>query len=177
MATKVLAGIALALCFGTPVLANGAMSLDQEVALCQQRTQAPGSYQAVDGAVQVGFGGTARGASDITDCIEDLRKVQFGAVDAPVQTATVATTTANASRCERLLNRGNGEAAALAIGAGLLAGYVGVAVHGAVVTNNFQRCMQQRGVVSSAPRTVAASGACGRGSNLLVGGTGYCTSR
>lgn len=171
MMKKSLGGLVFAGVLLTAAQASAQSASSSEVAQCAQRTHAPGSYEIANQTVVAGVGGTQRGARNVADCIADLRGIQYAA--GTVSTAPVNVGSGPQDRCARLQNRTNGQAAALAIGAGILGGFVGVGIHGAVVTSNYQNCLESGAFSGTANGTVPVS-YCTRRGNPLVGGTGYC---
>lgn len=170
MTIKSLGGLVFAGLLMTAAGASAQSASSNELAHCARQTHAPGSYEIANQSIVPGAGGTSRGARAVADCIADLRGIQYDVEGFAV--AAAAPVSAPSGKCARLANRSGGEAAMLAIGAGLVGGYVGVGIHGAVVTKNLQDCSNAGALGGNS--TITYASACGRNSNPIFGGSGYC---
>ncbi len=181
-----LGGIILACLMGTAVHADGHTTTEGLVAQCAKRTHAPGTYVVTEGVIAPGSGGTARGAANISDCIADLRGIQYGTVPG----GTVATAAVDGVLTEEACKerRDNSIAAGLAATVvtvailgptdPVLAGAAGGTIGGiAGLNRKYRECLSRvrNGVVTA--QSAVPVYACSRNSNPFVGGRGYCQRR
>ena len=160
-----------------------ASSADGAVRSCIHETRAPGSYSIVGGGsmpvVAPGAGATQASAAAVNDCLLDKYQVQFAAVPAaPAAGTEVTARSSQQTRCQRLLNRGAGEAFVRSVGTSVLLGGIGAGVHASTVTANFQNCIRTgaygSGAVVGRGQLGVQSGFCRPGGGALQGGTMIC---
>ena len=160
-----------------------ASTADVAVQNCIRETRAPGSYSVVGGGslpvVAPASGATQASAAAVNDCLLDKYQEQFAAVPAAPTVRTETTVPrSNQSRCQRLLNRGPGEAFVRSVGTSILVGGLGAGVHASTVTANFQRCIRSgaygTGAVLGRGSTSVHTASCRPDGGVMQGGTMLC---
>jgi hypothetical protein len=153
---------------------------------CIVQTKAPGNYfiSEAPGVPHVlpGQGGSAAGAANVNDCLNDAYGVQFGSPTGQV-TATRASApiggqaaTSCSVDCSRILNRSPGRAAAYSLGSSIVAGAIGASVQAGVYQRNLNNCLAQRAAPRVDPNAAVFTG-CSRQHGVLSGGTSLCVSQ
>lgn len=176
---------ALALAFAIAGSAAFAQNATVDVQHCMKRTGAPGAYAVSTGSdvpqVVPSTRGTQQGAILVNDCLLDRYQVQFAAVDhgAEVEAAVVT----DADQCLRVRNRrlivGTlltvGTVAALGGGdAAIVGGVAGTAAGVRGVNKRYRDCLNTAETQRSTGTGLVFIDDCGRGSNVVQGGSAYC---
>ncbi len=162
---------------GVSAQSAGMQTAQRFVAQCVQETHARGSYQLVADAafprVIGGNGATARGESDVNDCLADKYQLQPGGVRAAGTAPVPQTAQGRGLDCAEILSRRPGTAAAYSFGSAVLLGAVGASIQAGVYQRNLQTCLARGGAHGVPGATGRRTGACS-GGNLMAGGTRYC---
>ena len=176
------AGIVIGVAMATQVAAQDAASsvVLQQVQQCISKTRAPGSYQIVDfdsiPVVEANSGGTAAGAHNVNDCLQDSYSVQYsvGAFGLDEKDAKTAVEACRSKRPAEfvlgtVLTAGVVVALGGSVGGGVVLGALSSAAYSRPI---YERCLRKAGVTEDAGVRYASS--CSRHSDVMHGGGQYC---